>query len=270
MSFAVSASRLTRPSSNRKNHPTRKQHVIHFEDVQEMKYHLREETHGDEEKKENSDEDDTQGSFLALRVSPNKENGLDVLTRSYLPNADDFGKKYILVEFRYDNEFRQLIDRFKKDKNFSVYFGGDANRLKDNEAQGYAISLVDDSKNDRTIRLRSMGSPSSHRKRSDLLKGLEDDDIILITPNAIDPEEIEACADGLIEAKGPAMPLRSDQPESTEKDCSEGDSDEKEDSKDEPKSKLRGHQITLRVSDLERLEPGEFLNDNLIDFWMSW
>jgi hypothetical protein len=32
----------------------------------------------------------------------------------------------------------------------------------------------------------------------------------------------------------------------------------------------RTHILTITVEDRERLEPGEFLNDTLIDFWMRW
>jgi hypothetical protein len=38
----------------------------------------------------------------------------------------------------------------------------------------------------------------------------------------------------------------------------------------ETKTRGRAHFLTVRVEDYERLEPGEFLNDTLIDFWMQW
>jgi hypothetical protein len=39
---------------------------------------------------------------------------------------------------------------------------------------------------------------------------------------------------------------------------------------DETKKKVRAHYLTIRKEDMDRLEPGEFLNDTLIDFWMEW
>jgi hypothetical protein len=39
---------------------------------------------------------------------------------------------------------------------------------------------------------------------------------------------------------------------------------------DEAKKKVRAHYLTIRREDTDRLEPGEFLNDTLIDFWMEW
>jgi len=36
------------------------------------------------------------------------------------------------------------------------------------------------------------------------------------------------------------------------------------------KATARTHYLTLRQDEMERLEPGEFLNDTLIDFFMRW
>lgn len=36
------------------------------------------------------------------------------------------------------------------------------------------------------------------------------------------------------------------------------------------KGSSRTHYITIREDDVERLAPGEFLNDALVDFWMKW
>ena len=36
------------------------------------------------------------------------------------------------------------------------------------------------------------------------------------------------------------------------------------------KGSSRTHYITIRQDDKERLCPGEFLNDSLVDFWMRW
>ena len=32
----------------------------------------------------------------------------------------------------------------------------------------------------------------------------------------------------------------------------------------------RDHYLTITESDKSRLEPGQFLNDTLVNFWMSW
>ena len=36
------------------------------------------------------------------------------------------------------------------------------------------------------------------------------------------------------------------------------------------KGSSRTHYITIRQDDKERLCPGQFLNDSLVDFWMRW
>jgi Ulp1 family protease len=33
---------------------------------------------------------------------------------------------------------------------------------------------------------------------------------------------------------------------------------------------LRSHYLTIRENEMAKLEPGQLLNDTLVDFWMSW
>ena len=40
--------------------------------------------------------------------------------------------------------------------------------------------------------------------------------------------------------------------------------------KKDAKGAARQHYVTIRVEDYERLEPREWLNDSLVDFWMQW
>jgi Ulp1 family protease len=32
----------------------------------------------------------------------------------------------------------------------------------------------------------------------------------------------------------------------------------------------RAHFVAIRVEDYERLDPGKWLNDLMVDFWMQW
>ncbi len=52
----------------------------------------------------------------------------------------------------------------------------------------------------------------------------------------------------------------------------DNDEEKSGDDKDESagKTKSRAHFLTIRDEDYDRLEPGEFLNDTLIDFWFQW
>jgi len=36
------------------------------------------------------------------------------------------------------------------------------------------------------------------------------------------------------------------------------------------KGTKRAHHVTVRDGDYERLSPGQFLNDTLVDLWMRW
>ena len=39
---------------------------------------------------------------------------------------------------------------------------------------------------------------------------------------------------------------------------------------EENETSRTGKSITIREDDKDRLEPGQLLNDTLVDFWMSW
>ena len=85
--------------------------------------------------------------------------------------------------------------------------------------------------------------------------------------------------DECVDAGGIARRVNHPAPGSIEPVCvwlldSSDDSDTAENDerhlKDEKRASLRSHFITIREEDTDRLEPGEYLNDTLIDFWMQW
>jgi hypothetical protein len=77
-------------------------------------------------------------------------------------------------------------------------------------------------------------------------------DILLVYPFAGDKEMIEKAADTLNEAKANPIPYS----------VSRGAIKKGKGN--------RQHYVTVVVEDYERLYPGEWLNDTLIDFWMRW
>ena len=112
--------------------------------------------------------------------------------------------------------------------------------------------------------------------RNEFTFGKSSDTILLVYPFAGDRHEIEAAASGLTEASGK---LGRDQSESGDGDSENADlSDTPSNSTDSTnnaveitkKVRQRGHYVTIRVEDYERLEPAEWLNDSLVDFWMQW
>jgi Ulp1 family protease len=132
--------------------------------------------------------------------------------------------------------------------------------------------------------LNSIESPTSRTKQG-FLEGKKEEDILLVYPFDGDEQLIEKAAEGLDEASR-GDPYNADSVservmvEATEIDTtdpkvsdagkvSSGGSDKGE-ADPETNTRGRAHFITVRVEDYERLEPGEFLNDTLIDFWMQW
>ena len=128
-------------------------------------------------------------------------------------------------------------------------------------------------------RCQSIESPGSHKKQR-FLAGRKDDDILLVFPFCAENDLIEKAASGLKEVRG--NPL----------DCTEGlritdsavavavqdggkacgkDSVKEDGLRAEGPGRLgRSHVLTVRVGDYKLLEPGKWLNDTLVDFWMRW
>jgi hypothetical protein len=107
----------------------------------------------------------------------------------------------------------------------------------------------------------------------------------LVYPFDGDPAQIDAAAEGLREASGRILTnsdnLSSDDDVVYLEGCasklsaeSNGDTNGDEASSDvekaEVKVKVRQTYVTIRVKDYERLDPEEWLNDSLVDFWMQW
>jgi Ulp1 family protease len=87
--------------------------------------------------------------------------------------------------------------------------------------------------------------------------------VLLVYPFNYDEEELSKAASGLKELGGDSLGL--DRTEVSVQSQVDGD----QVSKKLKKSK-RTHYVTIRVDDKERLCPGKYLNDTLVDFWMRW
>lgn len=90
------------------------------------------------------------------------------------------------------------------------------------------------------------------------------EETILVYPFEAKPTELDSVAANLIEASGRLS--KTDTTTMFEKKC--GTVEEGEDADAVPIGKT--HMVTVRGEDYERLDPYEFLNDSLIDFWMKW
>jgi hypothetical protein len=128
------------------------------------------------------------------------------------------------------------------------------------DLEKYTQALLDDSRKERTERMRIARRTRSggNRKRDDA-----DNKLLLVYPFDIDDAELSGAASGLKELGGDLLGLdRADvgmQGQLGGGNMAGG-----------IKKPTRTHYVTIREEDKERLCPGQFLNDTLVDFWMRW
>lgn len=214
-------------------------------------------------------------SFLAFQVKPSEANQLGKFKTSYKfdQREDADHKSYVVVQFLSDEDCRNF---------FSDILGGMDSGYADRllklhehfEEQSEALKYV--------AALRSRSAKPYEKKETDnFVAGRAEDDVLLVYPFDGDTDEIEGAADELNEAKGvnaiigvEETPTTSDEESSlrnrgSEQDATEGSFSDEKQGIVSRKSERR-HFLTIQVRDFERLCPGEFLNDTLVDFWIQW
>jgi hypothetical protein len=191
------------------------------------------------------DDADQLGPLLALHIHATPENMLDQYRRDFDPKEDNPGKKYLVLELRYKNDLNRIIAILSR-------LAADIKQIAvgPTKVRKYATSLLASNPKNR----------GRATKRNAFLDGRPSDYALLVYPFAGDPAEIEKAADGLTEAAGTLTAGAGT--------ISPAPSDDKEDG--EGKSRHRAHFVTITVEDYDRLEPGEWLNDSLVDLWMQW
>jgi hypothetical protein len=211
-------------------------------------------------------------SFVSMSIQPEPGDQLSTY-RSYQPKSMDNSKKYIVLEFKSWEKAAELETDLVDDLGFRDRI---ASAVSDDDVQEYSQSLILDQKRQNT-RKREPRNP---------YKGEKDDKILLVYPFPGDKGKIEAAAAGLKEASGAplleeddasdeigAQAVATDNSDSTNiVEGTNNDSSNSTDNKSDDQSKVRRrkHFVTLRVEDYQRLDPGEWLNDSLVDFWMQW
>ena len=128
------------------------------------------------------------------------------------------------------------------------------------ELEKYAKALLEDRRKERAARMRI-----ARRTRSGVNKKKDEADnkLLLVYPFDFDEEELSKAASGLKELGGDLLGL--DRTEVSAQGQVDGDQ-----VAEEMKKSTRTHYVTIREDDKERLCPGQFLNDTLVDFWMRW
>jgi Ulp1 family protease len=251
-----------------------KLHDIIFDEVQQLKFFVTDLEDSVEEGKVDDDEDESgQMSFLSLNVKKTEANGLKSYKNKYKPNDADgpfSAKKFIVVEFQSVKDFRHLLEEINKDPDWSSLLA-DA-QIEKADTSLYAKSLLEDSKMDRRRRGLAITSLQS-KERTGFLQGKKEDDILLKYPFDGDKQLMERAAHGLTELNG-LLSLEDETADGTNETQSIATAaaakGEDEDEEPNKKKSARTHNLTIKVGDFERLEPTEYLNDTLVDFWIRW
>jgi hypothetical protein len=236
------------------------EHIIGFDDVEEIKY----------AQMSTSLDDTEELSLLFMRVKPTGKNNLKSAAGSYLQDGreEDSAKKFIVLDLRNEEGLGQL----RKVKFFNRFFDNNSNKLQDECVEQYATTLLERIKQEVDSRRKSVGSPQSTRSKSKTKRGTKSsdkpNDVLVVFPFGAKEEVIDAAGESLHEA---SIGCSWNMEDGILSCTAEPDSDEHDESNDETENtSSRAHYLTVRHEDRDRLEVGEFLNDTLIDFWMQW
>ncbi|GFH57133.1 hypothetical protein CTEN210_13609 [Chaetoceros tenuissimus] len=197
---------------------------------------------------EEADDDIRSHYYLIIRAKPSKENGLSTFTSNKhyfrsMPKTTPtksalLAKRYIVIESNNQTDFEHLVTFLKKHDTIGMYFTNDNNLLTPEKLEEEIVSLLNFKKPMAPI--------------------CAEHETALVFPSTLLETELDSVASNLIEPNGKIG-------QNHESMFSTVAIEEKA-----PNRKQKNHIITIRGEDYDRLAPGEFLNDTLIDFWISW
>ena len=201
------------------------------------------------------------GSFIALKTKKTKENGFSNVN-TYDPGDLTGEKGFIVAEFRSDADMATFLRVVQENEHLADFFSND-NRLSRDCADLYSKALLADAKKEALNRNKKVKSSD----RVGFLAGKSNTDLLLRFPFGGDTSLIDAAANGLAEFQCSKY---------TDVNEEERDTAICENASSEPcapdvsEDTRRRHHVEIRVEDFERLEPGVYLNDTLIDFFLQW
>jgi hypothetical protein len=224
---------------------------------------------GDEEEEATgtavSNEDESRMTTFSIKADRTAANGLSQHALSmYNPISKGSNAQYIVFEFREDSNLRRFLANLTKNSaglNTEWSALVDSVSMNQEKVRNTPQSLIDQNRRERRQRLSRIKLSS---EKSEFVVGKKDTDILLIFPFAEKQEKIEAAVADLVEVceGSNAVPASSA--------CAELEELKAPSSELPEKGAGRDHFLTIDVNDYERLYPGVYLNDTLIDFWMKW
>ena len=241
-----------------------------------------------------------------LRVDANESNGFDKVSK-YLRAIDKASDKpfvskkgYVVLDFGSKSRLERLLQWMRAHSSLKPFLEGATLGSLD-ECEEFAVTMLENIHRERED--DPMSSPRTRIKRRGHKankSNSESKEVLLVFPFDTAEFKIDAAAESLKElnrvikqAAGsrdaelaealdrsdqgvPEPAIHEARSDHAKDQSSSSDSDAGADVKveagtaDETKKKVRAHYLTIRREDTDRLAPGEFLNDTLIDFWMEW
>eukprot|EP00586_Coscinodiscus_wailesii_P008142 CAMPEP_0172521924 /NCGR_PEP_ID=MMETSP1066-20121228/292848_1 /TAXON_ID=671091 /ORGANISM="Coscinodiscus wailesii, Strain CCMP2513" /LENGTH=710 /DNA_ID=CAMNT_0013304887 /DNA_START=982 /DNA_END=3114 /DNA_ORIENTATION=- len=223
-------------------------------------------------------------SFIAMRVKPNEKNKLAKFLNSTeqispfsLSHSTSSSEVLIVAELRSNEQFKQVRTKITHNNSLLRHFLVDTDGLKAEETNSFTAALKNAKKKENEDRISSTKKMRTRSRTRALFyqDAKQDGDssrLLLVFPFTVDKELMEDAAKELNEPRGYFV----GQDEQNEKGVSEAlDTSEEtmancSTSAESGANKVRKHYLTIRGDDYNRLDPYEYLNDTLIDFWMQW
>jgi Ulp1 protease family, C-terminal catalytic domain len=254
----LSRSRTLRSTSLSSEKSEDRSHVIALgADLREVKFYF-----SNQQMDEIGGSERFKDSFLAMNVKSNHDNGLAVYSKSYKPDSDNDMLRNIVVAFSSVTDLDHAILAIKRNLSLSFYVT-EASRINVTAASGYCRAILEDDAMER------------HDAIAQFIAGKETEEIMLLYPFGDSALSIamDEAASGLgelscvLNRENMVGDTSSSTNGSVEPKVENDDMDpENGDGLGEESKAV----LAFSVSTIERLGPGVYLNDTLIDFWLQW
>ena len=151
-----------------------------------------------------------------------------------------------------------MLEQMRQHPDLVVWCEKDS-EMEFRDRKKYMHALIVDSQKEKNARCTAIKTRSGGANK----KNDAENKLLLVYPFDVDEELLREASRGLLELGGDLLGVKEDESsvedQLVEDDVTRG-----------TKMPPRTHHVTIRDEDYERLSPGQFLNDTLVDFWMRW
>jgi len=171
-------------------------------------------------------------------------------------STKDLCSSFLSCEVRDDADFKEKLPKLRENRILGIYLEANLNVRPENADQ-YISVLKKHTESERLARLSA--SPrrlrrSARFKSSTATSSSEAKQKIILVYPFVGGDRIEEAAKDLKLSSVDEKKLSLEELTTLQQEATTG----------------RAHILTITGEDRDRLEPGEFLNDTLVDFWMRW